>query len=104
MRVEALLGFAQNAGCLISGSEAVERALLRGRARLLVIAGDAAPRLRRRVEALAKERGIPVREWGTKSRIGRAIGRPDRGVVAVCENGFARALDKALAGGGSEKG
>lgn len=97
MAVKALLGLAQNAGRLVWGSTAVERAVSAGKVDLLVLAGDASPRLVRRIHQAVTGSNftIPIVAWGTKQQLGMAIGKRDLGVIAVCDRGFAAALQKA---------
>ncbi len=104
MRARALLGFAQRAGRVASGHAAVLRAIGRRKAKLVIVACDASPRTRRGVEEAAKSGGIPVAFWESMADLGMALGKPDRAVAAVCDDGFARALIAALQAGEGEKG
>lgn len=104
MSAEALLGFAQKAGRVVSGFTAVLRAIDGRKAELIVVAGDASSRTRRGVEEAAREGRVPVVTWGSMADLGKAVGKPDRAVVAICDSGFARALLEKLPGGGAEKG
>lgn len=104
MRVRALLGFAQRAGRVASGYAAVLRAIGKRKAKLVILALDASPRTRRSVEEAAASGGVPVVLWGSMAGLGEALGKPDRAVVAVCDDGFARALRAALQAGEAEKG
>lgn len=96
MSVKSLLGFAQNAGQLVPGSTAALRAVEAGKAYLLIIACDASERLERRVKESGKARHVSTVRWGTKEDLGRAVGKRDLGVVAVCDSGFAGALEKEI--------
>lgn len=98
-RVYHLLGLAQKAGRLVSGFDAVERAVVRGRARLVIISQDAAARTAERMRRLADAKGVPWVTWAGKREIGEAIGRPDRAVVAIIDAGMAEAVRKALSRG-----
>lgn len=96
MAIDSLLGLAQNAGRLITGQTAALRALQSGRVKLLLLAEDASPRLAKKVRQAAAEAGTAVHVWGTKEQIGSAVGKRDLGVLAVCDDGFAGAMRKAL--------
>ncbi len=94
-RVEGLLGAAQRSRHLAIGTDAVDASLKLGEAVLVLVASDAraaatGDRVR---EAVA--RGL-ARAWGTKARLGAALGRGDTGVVAISERGLARALEQAV--------
>ena len=86
------LGLAQRSGCLVSGDVAVKEALVRGKAKLLVIAGNAALRTRQELWGLAKKCGIPVVVFGTKEHIGALIGKSPRSSVAFLDENMARAV------------
>jgi predicted RNA-binding protein YlxR (DUF448 family) len=95
-RVDALLASARGAGKLECGSEVARDAFQRGSGRALVIAGDA----RATAEAgwvLAVGASGKALFWGTKERIGRAVGRPETALVAVCDSGLAAAISRAVA-------
>jgi len=95
-RVEALLGSARGAGKLACGSDAAEAAVHDGKARLLVVAEDA----RASAQAswvLAEGAAGRAVFWGNKERLGRAVGRPDTALVAVCDGGFSEAVARAIA-------
>lgn len=95
-RVRDLLGAARRQRKLALGSAAVEDALGRGLAGLLVVAQDAraaaeTPGVRR---AVAEGRACA---WGSKERLGRIVGRPEVGVVAILDDRLAAALFDAIA-------
>lgn len=103
MSMESLLGFAQKAGRLITGSTAVLRALPKGKVKLLLLAEDASERLAHKVRDAASNNDVPVVVWGTKERIGAVVGKRDLGVLAVCDAGFASALQRSVALGRARK-
>lgn len=96
MNVFALLGLAQRAGKLASGFDAVHRAVVRGRAKLILLSVDASANTAKRTQRIAEARRIPCIQWATQSELGQAIGRPDRAVVAILDEGLASAVSRAL--------
>jgi predicted RNA-binding protein YlxR (DUF448 family) len=95
-RTPELIGIARRAGMLAVGSAAVEEALRSDRAALVIVACDA----RAAAETGPVEAAIAAGRaaaWGSKSRLGAALGRGDVGVVAVLDDGLARSLSSALA-------
>lgn len=99
MKVEAILGFAQASGRLVSGDMAVTHRLQRGQVHVVLMAHDAGERTRRRYHRLCAEADVPLLIWGTKEDLGRVLGRPHRSVVGVTDPKFARMLQEALAAG-----
>jgi len=96
MNAFALLGLAQRAGKLASGFDAVHRAVVRGRAKLIILSIDASARTAERTRRIAGEYGVPCIAWATMQELGQAVGKPDRAVVALLDEGFASAVRKAL--------
>jgi predicted RNA-binding protein YlxR (DUF448 family) len=95
-RVEALLTSARGAGRVAPGSDVARAEFEQGRAKLLVVAADGRASVRQSFVGAAAARGMAIR-WGTKERIGRAVARPDTAVVAISDDGFARAIARAVA-------
>ena len=71
-----LLGLAQRAGQVISGDFIVEKAIKRKEPKLVLLAGDCAA--------------------NNEKKLGTAIGKEVRVVVAVLDDGFAKALLKEI--------
>lgn len=99
MKIEAILGFAQASGRLVSGDRAVTHRLQRGQVYVVLLARDGGERTRRRYQYLCEQADVPLLTWGTKEQLGRILGRPQRSVLGVTDRKFARMLQEALAGG-----
>lgn len=96
VKAEAMLGFAQAAGKVVSGDFAVTRQLRMGNVHLVIIATDGGRRVERRFGHLCDEQGVPWRRWGTKEQLGRLLGKSARSVVAVLDPAFAAKLEEAV--------
>ncbi|MGI5839588.1 MAG: L7Ae/L30e/S12e/Gadd45 family ribosomal protein [bacterium] len=97
-KVAALLGFAQAAGKIASGESGVRSAVLKKKARLVLLAADASPNTRKAFLNLITHRGVLLREYSTKGELGRMIGKAPRSVVAVLDSGFAKVIIESLRG------
>lgn len=95
-RVEALLGAARGAQKVAAGTDAADGAFGRGEARLCLLAEDARASAQAGFLARAGASG-KVSVWGTKERVGRALGRPETAVVAILDEGLAEAIARAIA-------
>jgi len=95
-RVEALLGAARGAKKLAVGSDASKAACEESNAHLLIVARDARAAATEGWVMAAVKQGRAV-AWGEKERLGRVLARPDTAVVAVMDQGFAKALARAVA-------
>ena len=87
-----LLGLAKRAGMLEHGTESTRRAVMDGRARLVVLARDAAEGQRDKVMKLLRHRATPNATLGTRQELGKAVGTAPVSAVAVTDRGFAHRL------------
>ena len=88
------LGLAQKAGKVASGDFAVRSALKSGKAKLLVVAEDAAPNSKKDMYYLAEVAGVEVVELLTRDELGYAIGKAKRTAVVITDTNFAKMIDK----------
>ncbi len=75
-RLGSLLGLGVRAGHVVIGVSGVRMKLQQGRLAVVVLAADASPRTRDKVERLARARGIPVLAGPVAERLGAQLGRP----------------------------
>ena len=87
-----LLGLGARAGRLIIGVDGVRTALQQGRCRCLVLALDASPRAREKVERLAAGRRVPMIVGPEAAVLGGALGRPPVMVVGVADEALAKGI------------
>ena len=88
------LGLAQKAGKVASGDFAVRSALKSGKAKLLIVAVDAAPNSKKDMYYLAEVAGVEVIELLTRDELGFAIGKAKRTALVITDNNFAKMLKK----------
>ena len=88
------LGLAQKAGKVASGDFAVRSALKSGKAKLLVVAEDAAPNSKKDMYYLAEVAGVEVVELLTRDELGYAIGKAKRTAVVITDTNFAKMIKK----------
>ncbi len=93
----SLLGLAAKAGKLAIGDEAVSDAIRHSKARLIIIASDAAANTKRRFEINPGETHCKrVEIPSVKSELGMALGRNSCAVCALCDIGFAASFLRIL--------
>jgi len=98
------LGLAKKAGLLEVGEEPVGASARAKKARLILLAGDAAENSCRRAAHFAEQGGGAVAQLGcSKSELGRALGRNSCAMVALTDAGFAAAVCAKLAAAEPEK-
>ena len=88
-RILALLGIAQKARAVASGSFLTEQAVAKQTAKLVIIASDASANTRDSLEKITYYYKVPVLVYGTKETLGHAIGQSERSCVALLDAGFA---------------
>lgn len=80
----------------MSGEFQTLEAVKKGSAMLVIIAGDASANTKKLFTNKCTFYEVPVREFGTKEELGRAIGRDMRSSLGVCDAGLAEAIVKQL--------
>ncbi len=96
-KVVSLLGLARRARKVVSGAEAVESAMRRRRARLILTAIDASAGSVDKVRALARATGTACYRLLSKEELGAAVGGAPRSCVVVTDPHFSGALVSILA-------
>ncbi len=91
-RIYSLIGLARKAGQVAIGHAAVEAAVKKGRAKLVIIANDAAQNTKDRFKITGKRANIACAYAGDKSTWGQLFGRESAAVFAILEKGFAAAI------------
>jgi len=93
-----LLGVARKAGRVEAGEEPVGAACRARRARLILLAADAAPNTRRRAAHFAQAGAVPFLEAPfSKAELGALLGRSSCAMLALTDPGFAAAALEKLA-------
>lgn len=101
-KVKGLLGLAAKAGAVRSGAYGVEESLKKGKARLCVLAEDAAVKTKESVTALCGRQKIPLYEIADMESLGHTIGKDARAALTVEEKGLAEAIGALLEGGNAD--
>jgi len=91
-RLGGLLGLGVRAGNVVIGVSGVRMKLQQGRLAVVVLAADASPRTREKVERLARARGIPVLAGPVAERLGAQLGRPPVQTAGTGDRALARGL------------
>lgn len=98
-KVLGMLGLAVRAGKAAFGVFLTEKALDEGRAHLVVVAEDIGASNRRKIESKCINCDVKIIFYSDKASLSRAAGKKDMPVIAICDEGFAKAItDKYNAG------
>jgi ribosomal protein L7Ae-like RNA K-turn-binding protein len=72
----------------VVGTQAVRDAARRGELSVVVVAEDATENARKRLHGLVEQSDLEVVTIGTRSGLGRAVGRPEVVVVGIRDRAF----------------
>ena len=91
-RFTGFLGIAAKAGAVVSGEFSVEQAVKKGKAYLVIVAGDASDNTKKHFSDMCVYRNIPILFLYTREVLGRSIGKKERASVGILEKGIADKL------------
>ena len=92
----SLLGLCLKASRLSLGESAVRKTVLAGKAFLVIFASDCGENTFGKLETLCAEKNTPVMIFSEKEKLGKALGKEGKAVVAVSDQGFAEAIKKII--------
>ena len=95
-RIINLLSMAQKAGRIVSGAFAVEQAVKKQQAVLVLLAEDAAEESKKKFTTLADKFAIPYAYCLDRETLGRCLGKDFRAVAAFLDDGFAKKLRQLM--------
>lgn len=90
--LQFMLGLCQRAGKAASGDTAVEIALKKRKADLIILAEDASDRTQEKFLGLARQARVPVYQIGTLAELGTALGKGHRATVAIQSKDFSKGI------------
>ncbi len=88
-KLKTLLGFAQKSKNLVAGNEIVSKQLDKGEVKLIFIGSDVSPKSVKNLKNKCVRLNVPYYELLTTAEQSQAIGKVNRTVIGVIDNGFA---------------
>jgi ribosomal protein L7Ae-like RNA K-turn-binding protein len=95
-RIANYVGLAQRAGKIAAGDVPALSAVKNGKAKMLLIADDAANQVKEVLSGACRDKKIKLYYWQHKAALGYMVGKSARGALAVLDAGFAVAIEKLL--------
>lgn len=95
-KIYSLLGFAQRARKLVSGEQAVDVALRKGKVHLLIIASDSSDNTLRKFKAIADTHQVKWCILGTKAELGYAMGKSPRSLIGIIDANFSSSIESQI--------
>lgn len=94
-----LLGLATRAGKIAFGTESVIDTINKKKAKLVIVAEDAAERTKKNIINKSQENNIPVRVYEKIDNLSRNIGKENKAVIAIKDGNFSNEILKIIDGG-----
>ena len=91
-KIYSMIGFAQRAGKISSGTMAARSSLFRRRAYLLIMSCDISENTRESLITVCKKQKIPWVTLGDKFELGTSVGKVYRVAVTINEPGMANSI------------
>jgi len=87
-----LIGLANKAGKVKIGRSAVEKSIRQNKARVLIFAEDASPKIIIHFNSIIEGKNIPTLYIADKKLLGKHLGRGEVAVAAICDDNFAKGI------------
>ncbi|WP_242875921.1 L7Ae/L30e/S12e/Gadd45 family ribosomal protein [Cellulosilyticum sp. I15G10I2] len=91
-----MIGLCQKARMLVAGEFAAKQAVLEKTALLVIVAADASNNTKKLFKDKCSYRKISCVEWSTKEKLGKILGKEERAVIAIINEGFANKISEML--------
>ena len=95
-RILSMIGMATRAGRTVSGMDAVVGALRVGIVFLVIVAEDASEKTKENVSFTAKNEDVPVFSFSERFTLGKFLGKEERVVCGITDEGFSNKLQQML--------
>lgn len=92
----SLLGLAYRARKVITGEELVIKEVRSGKAKLVLLSNDASANTEKKITDKCSYYNVPIEKVANREQLGHAIGKDERVVLAVLDEGFAKKLKTLL--------
>lgn len=97
-KISSLFSLSAKAGMLVSGEETVEKSLKSGVAQLVIVASDASDNTQKKFVNKCFFYQKPIRVFGERTEMSKCVGKRNRTVYAVVDDGFAKRLQSLIDG------
>lgn len=95
-KILGLLGLAAGAGKIAYGDSAVSKNIIAGKAKLVILAKNSGNNISSKTKKICLENSVECIEFSDKESIGKAVGKDDKAVIAITDEGFAQAVLKLI--------
>lgn len=95
-KVLSYIGLATKAGRIASGEFMTEKAVKKGKAKLVIVAEDSSDNTKKKFMDMCRFYEVPIYVFGDKASLGHGMGKEMRASLAILDGGFADAVEKQL--------
>lgn len=95
-KIYSFIGLAKKAGAVLAGEGIVRASIKRRKAFLVILAKDASPNTKRKIETALYNSNITMLEFGYKEKLGHILGKVQYSVVAIIDSGFAGRINELI--------
>ncbi len=95
-KIHSLLGLSTKAGFAASGEFLSEKSVKDGKARLVIVAGDASDNTKKKFKDMCEYYGVPCHVFSDKDTLGHSMGKEFRASLAINDQGMAAQIIKYI--------
>ncbi len=95
-KVLTMMGFGEKSKKIVSGEMGCRIAIQKKKAKLLIIAEDAAESTKKKFEELAIHHQVPQMFFGQKEILGAAIGKSSRSLIVISDDSLAETIEQLI--------
>ncbi len=95
-KILSLLGLAMRAGKITLGEDAVIKTIKKGKAKIVFVAKDVGESTKKKINDKCKSYNVKMVQIFTSEEQSQAIGKMNRVLIGVVDEGFANAINKQL--------
>lgn len=94
--IYGLLGISAKAGKLVSGMDATVDNIKRGRVKLIILAEEASEKTKKEMNYYSEKNNIKLIVYGNIDENSHAIGKKNRAIIAILDDGLANSILKEI--------
>lgn len=91
-KIFSFLGLAQRSGNLVTGEDTCESYIKKNNLKLVIIAKNASDNTKKKFKDMSSHRGIRFVIYGDRDELSQAVGKYNRTVYGIKDEGFANKL------------
>ncbi len=97
IKIPTTVSLAKKAGKIVHGEANVKEAIRAGNASIVIIASDTGANTLKSITDSCAYYNVTYHLAGTKEELGHSIGKSFCAAIAVCDDGFAKSIEKSFA-------